>query len=64
MKQGDADRCSDEDNCLTPEEIRAFVERNKSFYSQRDRYRQHLRDSFTKYCRASQPSKSLRAESG
>uniref|UniRef100_A0A8C5C150 Gametogenetin-binding protein 2 n=1 Tax=Gadus morhua TaxID=8049 RepID=A0A8C5C150_GADMO len=49
---GDADRCLDEDNCLTPEEIRAFVESNKSFYSQRDRYRQHLRDTFTNYCRA------------
>ncbi|XP_056451310.1 gametogenetin-binding protein 2 isoform X1 [Gadus chalcogrammus] len=61
---GDADRCSDEDNCLTPEEIRAFVESNKSFYSQRDRYRQHLRDTFTNYCRATQPSKPLRAESG
>lgn len=63
-KQGDANLSSDEENYLTAEEIRAFVESNKSFYSQRERYRQHLRDSFTDYCRATQPSKPLRAESG
>ncbi|KAK0136462.1 Gametogenetin-binding protein 2 [Merluccius polli] len=61
---GDADFTSDEQNCLTPEEIRMFVESNKSFYRRRDQFRQHLRDRFTNYCRATQPSKSLRAESG
>uniref|UniRef100_A0A9J8A4G3 Gametogenetin-binding protein 2 n=1 Tax=Cyprinus carpio carpio TaxID=630221 RepID=A0A9J8A4G3_CYPCA len=42
---------SDEENCLTQDEIQSFVENNKSFYRTRDQYRQHLKDRFTKYCR-------------
>uniref|UniRef100_A0A671QPP6 Gametogenetin-binding protein 2 n=1 Tax=Sinocyclocheilus anshuiensis TaxID=1608454 RepID=A0A671QPP6_9TELE len=42
---------SDEENCLTQDEIQLFVENNKSFYRTRDKYRQHLKDRFTKYCR-------------
>uniref|UniRef100_A0A672RIU9 Gametogenetin-binding protein 2 n=1 Tax=Sinocyclocheilus grahami TaxID=75366 RepID=A0A672RIU9_SINGR len=42
---------SDEENCLTQDEIQSFVENNKSFYRTRDEYRQHLKDRFTKYCR-------------
>uniref|UniRef100_A0A673K2Z7 Gametogenetin-binding protein 2 n=1 Tax=Sinocyclocheilus rhinocerous TaxID=307959 RepID=A0A673K2Z7_9TELE len=42
---------SDEENCLTQNEIQSFVENNKSFYRTRDKYRQHLKDRFTKYCR-------------
>uniref|UniRef100_A0A671QMF0 Gametogenetin-binding protein 2 n=1 Tax=Sinocyclocheilus anshuiensis TaxID=1608454 RepID=A0A671QMF0_9TELE len=41
---------SDEENCLTQDEIQLFVENNKSFYRTRDKYRQHLKDRFTKYC--------------
>ncbi|KAL0994797.1 hypothetical protein UPYG_G00127280 [Umbra pygmaea] len=48
---GDSEVTSDDENCLTQDEIRSFVERNKSFYSNRDQYRQHLKDKFTKYCR-------------
>ncbi|XP_048872711.1 gametogenetin-binding protein 2 isoform X1 [Brienomyrus brachyistius] len=44
---------SDEENCLTQDEIRSFLENNKSFYSNRDQYRQHLKDKFTKYCHSS-----------
>nr|XP_055054135.1 gametogenetin-binding protein 2 isoform X1 [Misgurnus anguillicaudatus]XP_055054136.1 gametogenetin-binding protein 2 isoform X1 [Misgurnus anguillicaudatus] len=44
---------SDDENCLTPDEIQSFVENNKSFYRTRDQYRQHLKDRFTKYCRSS-----------
>ncbi|TRY57205.1 hypothetical protein DNTS_003285 [Danionella cerebrum] len=47
---------SDEEHCLTQDEIRAFVESNRSFYSNRDQYRQHLKDRFTKYCRRERPS--------
>ncbi|KAG9281698.1 gametogenetin-binding protein 2 isoform X3 [Astyanax mexicanus] len=46
----EAEASSDEENCLTQDEIQSFVEENKSFYSQRDQYRQHLKDRFTKYC--------------
>ncbi|XP_076867798.1 gametogenetin-binding protein 2 isoform X2 [Brachyhypopomus gauderio] len=44
---------SDEENCLTQDEIQSFVEENKSFYSTRDQYRQYLKDRFTKYCHSS-----------
>ncbi|XP_051523579.1 gametogenetin-binding protein 2-like [Myxocyprinus asiaticus] len=43
---------SEDENCLTPDEIQSFVENNKSFYRTRDQYRQHLKDRFTKYCRS------------
>ncbi|NP_001073430.2 gametogenetin-binding protein 2 isoform X2 [Danio rerio] len=42
---------SDDETCLTQDEIQSFVESNKSFYRTRDQYRQHLKDRFTKYCR-------------
>ncbi|XP_066551597.1 gametogenetin-binding protein 2 isoform X2 [Amia ocellicauda] len=50
---------SDEENCLTQDEIRSFVENNKSFYSTRDQYRQHLKDKFTRYCRSNEPKRPL-----
>ncbi|KAF7688624.1 hypothetical protein HF521_013431 [Silurus meridionalis] len=49
----EAEMSSDEENCLTQDEIQSFVEENKSFYSTRDQYRQHLKDRFTKYCHSS-----------
>ncbi|XP_018586932.1 gametogenetin-binding protein 2 isoform X1 [Scleropages formosus] len=45
---------SDEENCLTQDEIQSFLENNKSFYSNRDQYRQHLKDKFTKYCHSNE----------
>ncbi|MCJ8748563.1 hypothetical protein PDJAM_G00166140 [Pangasius djambal] len=53
LLQDEAEVSSDEDNCLTQDEIQSFVEENKSFYSTRDQYRQHLKDRFTKYCHSS-----------
>ncbi|XP_062392204.1 gametogenetin-binding protein 2 isoform X2 [Sardina pilchardus] len=50
---------SDEENCLTQDEIQSFVENNKSFISNRNRYRQHLKDRFTKYCRSNEQSESV-----
>ncbi|KAM9540228.1 gametogenetin-binding protein 2-like isoform 2-T3 [Salvelinus alpinus] len=47
----DSEVTSDEENCLTQDEIQLFVDSNKSFYNNRDQYRQHLKDKFTKYCR-------------
>ncbi|KAL7838116.1 hypothetical protein AOLI_G00265200 [Acnodon oligacanthus] len=49
----EAEASLDEENCLTQDEIQSFVEENKSFYSTRDQYRQHLKDRFTKYCHSS-----------
>ncbi|XP_072517465.1 gametogenetin-binding protein 2 isoform X1 [Salminus brasiliensis] len=53
LLQDEAEASSDEENCLTQDEIQSFVEENKSFYSMRDQYRQHLKDRFTKYCHSS-----------
>ncbi|KAB5522423.1 hypothetical protein PHYPO_G00159370 [Pangasianodon hypophthalmus] len=53
LLQDEAEVSSDEENCLTQDEIQSFVEENKSFYSTRDQYRQHLKDRFTKYCHSS-----------
>ncbi|XP_035383474.1 gametogenetin-binding protein 2 isoform X1 [Electrophorus electricus] len=53
LLQEEAEALSDEENCLTQDEIQSFVEENKSFYSTRDQYRQHLKDRFTKYCHSS-----------
>ncbi|XP_029546162.1 gametogenetin-binding protein 2 isoform X4 [Salmo trutta] len=47
----DSEVTSDEENCLTQDEIQLFLDSNKSFYNNRDQYRQHLKDKFTKYCR-------------
>uniref|UniRef100_A0A8C7JK87 Gametogenetin-binding protein 2 n=1 Tax=Oncorhynchus kisutch TaxID=8019 RepID=A0A8C7JK87_ONCKI len=46
----DSEVTSDEENCLTQDEIQSFVDNNKSFYNNRDQYRQRLKDKFTKYC--------------
>ncbi|KAM9846596.1 gametogenetin-binding protein 2 [Aulostomus maculatus] len=43
---------TDEESCLTQDEIQAFLERNQSFYSNRHRYRQLLKEKFTNYCHA------------
>uniref|UniRef100_A0A8C7PKU5 Gametogenetin-binding protein 2 n=1 Tax=Oncorhynchus mykiss TaxID=8022 RepID=A0A8C7PKU5_ONCMY len=48
--QDDSEVTSDEENCLTQDEIQSFVDNNKSFYNNRDQYRQRLKDKFTKYC--------------
>ena len=58
-KQDESEVTSDEENCLTQDEIQSFVENNKSFMSNRNRYRQHLKDRFTKYCRSNEQSKSV-----
>lgn len=52
--QDDCELISDEENCLTQDEIQAFLERNQSFYSNRHRYRQLLKEKFTDYCRATE----------
>ncbi|XP_077402989.1 gametogenetin-binding protein 2 [Vanacampus margaritifer] len=46
----DSEAISDDDNCLTQDEIRAFLERNRLFYRNRHKYRQLLKEQFTKYC--------------
>uniref|UniRef100_A0A3Q3JUY2 Gametogenetin-binding protein 2 n=1 Tax=Monopterus albus TaxID=43700 RepID=A0A3Q3JUY2_MONAL len=48
---------SDEENCLTQDEIQAFLERNQSFYDNRHQYRELLKEKFTNYCRAAERSK-------
>lgn len=53
----DSEVTSDEENCLTQDEIQAFLERNQSFYNNRNQYRQLLKEKFTDYCRATEQSK-------
>ncbi|XP_046876702.1 gametogenetin-binding protein 2 isoform X2 [Hypomesus transpacificus] len=53
----DSEVTSDEENCLTQDEIQAFVKNNKSFYNNRDQYRQHLKEKFTNYCLSTEQSK-------
>lgn len=53
----DSEVASDEENCLTQDEIQAFIERNQSFYNNRHQYRQLLKEKFTNYCRSSKHSK-------
>uniref|UniRef100_A0A3Q3VVH3 Gametogenetin-binding protein 2 n=1 Tax=Mola mola TaxID=94237 RepID=A0A3Q3VVH3_MOLML len=53
----DSEVTSDEENCLTQDEIQAFLERNQSFYNNRHQYRQLLKEKFTNYCRATERSK-------
>lgn len=55
--QDDSEVTSDEENCLTQDEIQAFLERNQSFYNNRHQYRQLLKEKFTNYCRATEQSK-------
>ncbi|XP_061460794.1 gametogenetin-binding protein 2 isoform X1 [Rhineura floridana] len=42
---------SDEETFISQDEIQSFMANNKSFYSNRERYRQHLKEKFNKYCR-------------
>lgn len=49
----DSEVTSDEENCLTEDEIQAFLESNQSFYSNRHQYRQLLKEKFSNYCRSS-----------
>uniref|UniRef100_A0A3Q2Y2Y3 Gametogenetin-binding protein 2 n=1 Tax=Hippocampus comes TaxID=109280 RepID=A0A3Q2Y2Y3_HIPCM len=51
--QDDSEVTSDEEHCLTQDEIQAFLERNSLFYRNRHKYRQLLKDKFTNYCCAS-----------
>ncbi|KAM9729241.1 gametogenetin-binding protein 2 [Menidia menidia] len=53
----DSEGTSDEESCLTQDEIQAFLERNRSFYNNRHQYRQLLKEKFTNYCRATERSK-------
>uniref|UniRef100_A0A7N6BZE1 Gametogenetin-binding protein 2 n=1 Tax=Anabas testudineus TaxID=64144 RepID=A0A7N6BZE1_ANATE len=55
--QDDSEVTSDEENCLTQDEIQAFLERNRSFYNNRHQYRQLLKEKFTNYCRTAERSK-------
>ncbi|XP_041096765.1 gametogenetin-binding protein 2 isoform X1 [Polyodon spathula] len=48
---------SDEENCLTPDEIQSFMANNQSFYNNRDQYRLHLKERFTKYCHSNEQEK-------
>uniref|UniRef100_A0A3Q1CN82 Gametogenetin-binding protein 2 n=1 Tax=Amphiprion ocellaris TaxID=80972 RepID=A0A3Q1CN82_AMPOC len=57
LSQDDSEVTSDEENCLTQDEIQAFLERNQSFYNNRHQYRQLLKEKFTNYCRATKRSK-------
>ncbi|XP_077361057.1 gametogenetin-binding protein 2 [Festucalex cinctus] len=49
----DSEAISDDDNCLTQDEIQAFLKSNGLFYRNRDNYRQLLKEQFTEYCCAS-----------
>ncbi|XP_032070821.1 gametogenetin-binding protein 2 isoform X1 [Thamnophis elegans] len=42
---------SDEEIFISQDEIQSFMANNKSFYSNRERYRQHLKEKFNRYCR-------------
>ncbi|XP_053130998.1 gametogenetin-binding protein 2-like isoform X3 [Hemicordylus capensis] len=42
---------SDEDIFISQDEIQSFMANNQSFYSNREQYRQHLKEKFNKYCR-------------
>lgn len=53
----DSEVTSDEESCLTQDEIQAFLERNQSFYNNRHQYRQLLKEKFTNYCRSTERSK-------
>ncbi|XP_029029958.1 gametogenetin-binding protein 2 [Betta splendens] len=53
----DSEVTSDDESCLTQDEIQAFLERNQSFYNNRHQYRQLLKEKFTNYCRATERSK-------
>ena len=42
---------SDDEMFISQDEIQSFMANNKSFYSNREQYRQHLKEKFNKYCR-------------
>uniref|UniRef100_A0A9L0R820 Gametogenetin-binding protein 2 n=1 Tax=Equus caballus TaxID=9796 RepID=A0A9L0R820_HORSE len=42
---------SDEEIFISQDEIQSFMANNQSFYSNREQYRQHLKEKFNKYCR-------------
>ncbi|XP_026538517.1 gametogenetin-binding protein 2 [Notechis scutatus] len=42
---------SDEEIFISQDEIQSFMANNESFYSNRERYRQHLKEKFNRYCR-------------
>ncbi|XP_073472221.1 gametogenetin-binding protein 2 [Aquarana catesbeiana] len=41
---------SEEEDGLSQDEIQAFMANNQSFYSNREQFRQYLKEKFTKYC--------------
>lgn len=57
LTQDDSDITSDEECGLTQDEIQAFLEQNRSFYSNRHQYRQLLKEKFTNYCRSTEEGK-------
>ncbi|XP_028323219.1 gametogenetin-binding protein 2 [Gouania willdenowi] len=58
----DSEVASDEDNCLTQDEIQAFLESNQSFYNNRHQYRQLLKEKFTNYCRSTEQNQPVCGE--
>ncbi|XP_010156605.1 PREDICTED: gametogenetin-binding protein 2 [Eurypyga helias] len=42
---------SDEEIFISQDEIESFMAKHKSFYSNREKYRQQLKENFIKYCR-------------
>ncbi|KAG2459024.1 GGNB2 protein, partial [Polypterus senegalus] len=58
-EQDESEGTSDEENYLTQDEIQSFVANNQSFYSNRDQYRQHLKEKFNTYCRSNEPRKQI-----
>uniref|UniRef100_A0A8C6M8J7 Gametogenetin-binding protein 2 n=1 Tax=Nothobranchius furzeri TaxID=105023 RepID=A0A8C6M8J7_NOTFU len=59
LTQDDSEVTSDDENCLTQDEIKAFLDQNQSFYNNRHRYRQLLKEKFTNYCRATEQRKQV-----
>ncbi|MED6295538.1 hypothetical protein CHARACLAT_032866, partial [Characodon lateralis] len=55
----DSEATSDEESGLTQDEIQAFLEQNQSFYSNRHKYRQVLKEKFTNYCRGTDQTKQV-----
>ncbi|XP_047234182.1 gametogenetin-binding protein 2 [Girardinichthys multiradiatus] len=55
----DSEATSDEESGLTQDEIQAFIEQNQSFYSNRQKYRQVLKEKFTNYCRGIDQTKQV-----
>lgn len=49
--QDESECTSDEEIFISQDEIQSFMANNQSFYSNREQYRQHLKEKFNKYCR-------------